>query len=208
MQGMKKETVELHTISSHGLLRALMEAERKEEKHLCEKEVPDFGSPLHNIEVVRPDAVFDGVSITDVESTISAAAGETTNPFEDTRLAKFVARRVKELGPKKSQRQIAKEAGYPNSNMVAMVKAGARKLALDRVPSLANALECDSTYLMHLALEQAVGKLAAQAAIEALKAPVTKNEVGWLKVIREASDSSDPQITSKSRATIMSIFGK
>ncbi|TDK52974.1 XRE family transcriptional regulator [Antarcticimicrobium luteum] len=132
----------------------------------------------------------------------------TKKPFEDTRLAKYVERRVLELKPKKSQLQIANEAGYPNPNMVTMVKNGASKLALDRVPSMAKALDCDPAFLMRLALEQAVGDLAAQAIIEIFGSPVTANELGWLEAIREASDNSDPRLTSRSRAAIMSIFGK
>lgn len=100
------------------------------------------------------------------------------------------------------------DLGYPNPNMVTMVKNGASKLALDRVPSMAKALESDPAYLMRLALEQAVGDLAAQAIIEIFGTPVTANELGWLEAIREASDKTDPRITSRSRAAIMSIFGK
>lgn len=132
----------------------------------------------------------------------------TKKPFEDTRLAKYVERRVLELKPKKSQLQIANEAGYPNPNMVTMVKNGASKLALDRVPSMAKALESDPAYLMRLALEQAVGDLAAQAIIEIFGTPVTSNELGWLQAIREASGNTDPRLTSRSRAAIMSIFGR
>lgn len=132
----------------------------------------------------------------------------TKRPFEDTRLAKYVERRVLELKPKKSQLQIANEAGYPNPNMVTMVKNGASKLALDRVPSMAKALECDPAYLMRLALEQAVGDLAAQAIIEIFGTPITANELGWLEAVRDASENTDPRITSRSRAAIMSIFGK
>jgi hypothetical protein len=64
-------------------------------------------------------------------------------PHEDTRLAIYIERRVLELKPKKSQLQIASEAGFPNPNMVTMIKNGSSKLALDRVPSMARALECD-----------------------------------------------------------------
>jgi hypothetical protein len=35
-------------------------------------------------------------------------------PHKDTRLAKYIERRVLELKPKKSQLQVANEAGFPN----------------------------------------------------------------------------------------------
>jgi len=116
----------------------------------------------------------------------------TKKPYQDTELAKYVERRVLELKSKKTQVEIASEAGYPNANMVSMVKSGASKLALDRVPSMARALECDPAYLMRLALEQAVGRTAATAVIEIFGEPVTENELGWIKAIRTASDNSDP----------------
>ena len=129
-------------------------------------------------------------------------------PHEHTRLAQYVERRVLELKPVKSQLQIASEAGYPNPNMVTMIKNGASKLALDRVPSMARALECDPAYLMRLALEQAVGDTAAQAIVEIFGTPVSANELGWLEAIRDASDNSDPRLTARSQSAIRAIFGR
>lgn len=129
-------------------------------------------------------------------------------PHEDTRLAKYIERRVLELKPRKSQLQIATEAGFANPNMVTMTKQGATKLALDRVPSMARALECDPAWLMRLALEQAEGDTAAQALVEIFGTPVTANELGWLQEIRDASENGDPRITSRSQAAIKAIFGR
>ena len=132
----------------------------------------------------------------------------TKRPYENSRLAKYIERRVLELKPVKSQFQIARDAGFPNPNMVTMIKNGTSKLALDRVPSMANALECDPAFLMRLSMEQAFGSIAAKAMIEIFGQPVTKNEQGWLQEIQEASDHTDPRVTSRSRAAIRAIFGK
>ena len=132
----------------------------------------------------------------------------TKKPHEDTRLAKYVERRVLELRSKKSQAEIAAEAGYVNQNMLTMIKQGRSKVALDRVPALAQALEADPAFVMQLALEQAVGKMAAEAIVEVFGDPITANEIGWLKAIREASGHSDPRLTSRSQAAINAIFGK
>lgn len=129
-------------------------------------------------------------------------------PHAHSRLAKFIEHRILELKPKKSQSQVANEAGFPNPNMVTMIKQGTSKLALDRVPSMARALECDLAYLMRLALEQAEGDTAAQALIEIFGSPVTANELGWLQEIRAASDNSDPRMTGRARTVIRTIFGK
>jgi hypothetical protein len=92
--------------------------------------------------------------------------------------------------------------------MVTMIKNGSNKLPLDRVPSMARALECDAAYLMRLTLEQKEGETAAKAIAEILGTPVTANELGWLQEIRNASGHSDPRMTSRSKATISAIFGK
>ncbi|RBI67311.1 XRE family transcriptional regulator [Roseovarius sp. TE539] len=129
-------------------------------------------------------------------------------PYADTRLAKFIDKRVMELKPRKSQIEIAVEAGFVSQNMVTMIKTGASKLPLDRVPSLARALECDPAYLLRLTLEQIEGDTAAHALVEIMGTPITGNELGWLQEIREASDHSDPRMTSRGRAAIRAIFGK
>jgi transcriptional regulator with XRE-family HTH domain len=87
----------------------------------------------------------------------------TTKPHADTRLAKFVAQRIAELSGRKTQAEIASEAGFANSNMISMIKSGATKLALDRVPQLSKALECDPAFLLRLALEQSLGATAAKS---------------------------------------------
>lgn len=132
----------------------------------------------------------------------------TKKPHADTRLAKYVERRVLELKPSKNQAEIAAQAGYTNANMITMIKQGSSKVALDRVPALAHALEADPAFVMRLALEQAIGRTAAEAVVEVFGEPVTANEVGWLQAIREASNNTDPRLTSRSQAAIKTFFGR
>lgn len=132
----------------------------------------------------------------------------TKKPHLDTRMAKYVERRVLELKPTKSQAEIAAQAGYVNQNMITMIKQGRSKVALDRVPALTHALEADPAFVMRLALEQAIGRTAAEAVVEVFGEPVTANEVGWLQAIRKASSNTDPRLTSRSQAAINAIFGR
>lgn len=129
-------------------------------------------------------------------------------PYEDTRLAKYLEQRVLELKPKKTQADIAAEAGFVNANMITMFKTGASKVPLDRVPALAVALDCDPARLLLLALEQTEGDTAARAIIEILGVPVTKNEMGWILEIRKASGDTDPRLATRGRAAIRTVFGK
>ena len=129
-------------------------------------------------------------------------------PYADTRLAKFLDTRLLELKHKKTQAEIAEEAGFVNPNMVTMIKKGATKLPIDRVPALAKALESDPALLLRLALEQSEGSTAAAAIYEIIGQPVTRNEMAWIREIREASSDTDPRLTSRASAAIRGVFGK
>lgn len=129
-------------------------------------------------------------------------------PHADTRLAKYIEKRTLELRPHKQQTEIAAEAGFSNPNMISMLKSGATKLALDRVPALARALDCDPKLLFRLALEQDGHATTALAVQEIFGAIVSKNETAWLNELREASGHSDPTLTVRARAAFRAIFGK
>ena len=113
-----------------------------------------------------------------------------------------------EVKHKKSQAEIAEEAGFINPNMVTMIKNGSTKLPIDRVPALAKALECDPALLLRLALEQCEGGTAAVAIYEIIGQPITKNELAWINEIRVASGDTDPRLTSRASAAIRGVFGK
>jgi len=129
-------------------------------------------------------------------------------PYAHTRLAQFITKRVLELRPKKSQLEIATEAGFVNANMVSIIKSGATKVPLDRVPALARALDTDPRLLFRLALEQAGGETTRMAVEEIFGTIVSRNEVGWLEEVRDASGNTDPALTSRARSAVRAIFGK
>lgn len=131
-----------------------------------------------------------------------------TNPYQNTATAKLIADRIRDLSHRKTQAEVASEAGFANANMMTFLKNGKNKVPLDRVPSLARALEVDPAYLMRLALDQAVGATAARAIIDIFGTPATENERGWLAELREASDNTDPRLTERSRTALRGIFGK
>ena len=129
-------------------------------------------------------------------------------PYANTRLIPYLERRILELRAIKSQAEIASEAGFANVNMLAMIKSGATRLPVDRVPALAEALNVDPARLLQLALEQWTGSAAARAFETIFATVVSSNEVGWLDEIRDASGHSDPVITTRARSAIRAIFGK
>jgi hypothetical protein len=131
-----------------------------------------------------------------------------TKPHAESRLAKFIAKRILELAPRKSQVEIAAAAGFNTPNVLSMIKGGTTKLPLDRVPALAAALETDPKHLFLITLDQHGFEGTKATVAEIFGTIVTKNEAAWLAAIREASDHSDPALTSRGRAAVRGIFNK
>ena len=59
------------------------------------------------------------------------------NPYETSPAAVFLRRQTELLAHRKTQKEIAHEAGFTNGNLISMFKSGASKIPLDRVPALA-----------------------------------------------------------------------
>lgn len=129
-------------------------------------------------------------------------------PHVNTRLVKLLEKKILELRGRRSQFEISAEAGFPQPTMLAMIKSGASKLPIDRVPGLAKALGVDPALLLNLTFEQTAGDTTARAFMEIFGTAVTRNEVIWLTEIREASGHVDPTMTTRARSAIRGIFGK
>lgn len=87
-----------------------------------------------------------------------------------------------------------------------MIKSGAFKLALHRVPSLATALGCDPACLVLMALEQIENPTTANAIQRIFRTAVTENEGDWLRAIREASENTVTGHSLKSVSTILDKY--
>lgn len=128
-----------------------------------------------------------------------------TTPYASTRLAQFIDQRIGELH-QKTQADIAKEAGFRNANFITMLKTGSSKLALDRVPLLAKALEVDPAFLMRLAIEQSYGTEMLQILVRLLSAPVSDDELKWLSTFRNASGGSATEPTAQTEKALVEVL--
>lgn len=115
----------------------------------------------------------------------------STTPHAESRLAKYIDRRINQLYHK-TQAEIARDAGFKNANFITMLKMGNAKLALDRVPAFAKALEDDPAMIMRLAIELTHGPEMLKLITDLLSEPLTDNERAWLKLIRDSSANTDP----------------
>src|SRR5690606_4507891 len=101
-----------------------------------------------------------------------------TKPYGGTELAAFLSHRIAELKAKKSQAEIASDAGYPDAKRISMLKDGTTKLALDRVVDLAKALEVDPARRFRLAMLQSGHETTRPVIDEIFGTIVSRNEVG------------------------------
>lgn len=128
-----------------------------------------------------------------------------TAPYASSRLARFIDKRINELHHK-TQADIARDAGFQNANFITMLKTGVSKLALDRVPSLAKALDVDPAHLMRLALDQTYGPRMLSVFVELLGETVTSNEREWLELIREVSLDTDPAPSPVAQSVLIGVL--
>lgn len=126
--------------------------------------------------------------------------------IEKTRIAKLISDRIEELKGVKTQKDIADIVGYKNQNMITMLKQGDSKVALDRVGDLAKALEVDPALMMRLAMEQFYAPSTVRELMTFMETPITKNEMAFVEVIREASDHVNPVLTEELAQKIRAIF--
>jgi transcriptional regulator with XRE-family HTH domain len=93
----------------------------------------------------------------------------------------------------KSQREVADNMNLDNANLITMWKNGSSRVPLDRLHSLALALNVDAWFLVRLALLEYYPNLH-RVIEKVMPAPVlTSNEKAMLESFRQATDYSDPE---------------
>jgi len=125
---------------------------------------------------------------------------------ELSKVSVFVRDRIKELQGTKLQKEIAREAGFPNPNILSMLKQGDVKLSLDRVPLLAKALDVDPAYLFRLAIEQFYSEDTVRMILSFSGSALSKSEKNILEVIRSATGGKDPELTENMEKELFTLF--
>ena len=115
----------------------------------------------------------------------------------------YLAEKIKNSD--KSQRELASLVGFQNPNMVTMLKQGKVKLALDRVPAMAQALKVDPVELFKIALSQfyAPGDCAALLSIVEQSYSATEKEI--IAIVRTASGGA-PDLTEDRKRKLVQLF--
>jgi hypothetical protein len=121
-------------------------------------------------------------------------------------IAKFLDKRINELSHRKSQRDIAREIGFTNDNVISMLKGGRTKVPLFRVVSIAKAIETDPRALFVLALTQD-GNEKDRAAFQEMVGEFSENEQEIIGAIRKFSNGTDPKLSVVFRKILRALFG-
>nr|WP_319391150.1 helix-turn-helix transcriptional regulator [uncultured Cohaesibacter sp.] len=126
----------------------------------------------------------------------------TTNA-EESKFTRYI--RTKIEASEKSQRELAEHVGYNNPNMIAMLKTGNVKLALDRVPAMAQALKVDPLDLFKFALTQFYDEGTCKALLGIIEADLSPVEREILEIVR-ASSSGTPELTEERKKKLAGLF--
>lgn len=135
---------------------------------------------------------------------MSTNSTRTKYPFAGTAMVKFLATKIDELKPDLTQREIAQQLGLRSVNFVSMMKTGAARVPLEKLPALAEILGVDPAHLVRLGLEQYWPELKVFSRV--LPAPVTGNEMAVLQAFRRATNHADPEITPERQAVVEKMF--
>ena len=130
----------------------------------------------------------------------------TSGTSHKSEIAKFLDKRIYELSHRKSQRDIAKEIGFVNDNVIAMLKSGRTKVPLHRVVSIAKALESNPRELFIMALTQD-GNEKDRAAFQEIVGEFSENEMEIIGAIRTFSGGMDPKLSVVSKKVLRALFG-
>jgi len=104
-------------------------------------------------------------------------------------VADFIADRLAESD--KTQREIAEECGFLTPNIITMFKKGDTKVPINRIGSLAKALEVDPAYLLRLVMSEYLPD-AWDAIEDILKSTIlSANELHLVREYRRAVGDND-----------------
>lgn len=87
----------------------------------------------------------------------------------------------------KSQTQIAEEVGFEKPNVITMIKQGKTKVPLNKIGSMAKALEVDPVFFFRMVMNEYMPDLMDMIASITNQPVITRNEMDFIHVIRSSN---------------------
>lgn len=127
----------------------------------------------------------------------------TDKAITNITIADFIADRLAESD--KTQREIAAECGFETPNIITMFKNGSTKVPLNRIGTLAKALNADPAHMLRLAMREYMPD-TWESIEETLKSTLlTANELKLLRAYREATGDTDPEAVVINRDSVIAV---
>ena len=120
-----------------------------------------------------------------------------------TTVAEFIADRLAEID--KTQRQVAEECGFETPNVITLFKQGKTKVPLDRLGSLAKALNVDPAHLLRLAMQEYMPETWGSIEDILHSTVLTRNELELVRKYRKVTGDSDAQALVVDRDAVLAI---
>jgi predicted XRE-type DNA-binding protein len=128
-----------------------------------------------------------------------------SNKIELSEMAQLLTTRLQDIASRKSQKEVAEEVGFVTPNVLSIMKKGATKLAIDRVPAMAKALDLELITVMLPALRQYFTEETIDAIRDAFTSAETDTERLILAIARKNMDTRQG-LSHETREQLKSIF--
>ena len=119
-------------------------------------------------------------------------------------VAEYLTKAIELSG--KTQREVAREVGYPKPNIVSMMKQGQTKVPLEKAPAFARACGLDPVPFLRLVLEE-YHKPAWEVIRDTIGEPLSRNEQALLALYRRAAPNDEIDITPERGTAVLEALG-
>jgi len=125
------------------------------------------------------------------------------NANKPRNVAEYISWQIQLCG--KSQTEIAQQAGFDKPNVITMIKQGKTKVPLNKIGSMAKALEIDPVHFMKMCLNEYLPDLADTIQQITNQPIITKNEMDFITVIR-SSKVDNPKLRTETEKKKLKEF--
>jgi len=122
-------------------------------------------------------------------------------------VAEYISRQIELCG--KTQAVVARESGFPQANMISMIKSGTTKVPISKVSQIAKAIGVDPMYLFRLVMAEYQPELwGAIEHIVMAQGVLTESEAEIIATIRESSVPNPKIKTDEDRLILLEAISK
>ena len=126
-------------------------------------------------------------------------------PFKNLSVAETFSKAI--ARSPKSQKEIAREAGFPKPNIITMFKQGRTDLPIKRVGPLAKAVGLDPAHLLRIAMKEYYPETWPVIEENLDTLVLTENERQLIRKWRDLTEDTDPSATLLDKTELVSMVG-